>query len=189
MSRVVTAVLGAAMFLAIASAARAHEGHDHGPEPAVKTDASPRGHASSAQFEVVAIAKAGDLVIYLDRFATNEPVAGATIEIESGAFKAVAAAVAPGVFSVPGDAFEAPGRHALTITIETDAKSGGVSDLLSATLDVAAPKTAAPEGNSPLTLAGFSPTTLAFGVAVALLAIGAIAWRRRAQARAEGSTR
>jgi hypothetical protein len=179
--------------LLLAGNAFAHGGEDHGDgaaaTPAAAVEAGPRATAASEDFEFVALTQGDKLLIYLDRFATNEPVAGATIEIESGAFKAVAAAVAPGVYSVPGDAFEAPGRHALTVTIETDAKSGGVSDLLSATLDVAAPKTAAPEGNSPLTLAGFSPTTLAFGVAVVLLAIGAIAWRRRARAGTEGSTR
>ncbi|HMN76049.1 MAG TPA: hypothetical protein PKC97_08285 [Burkholderiaceae bacterium] len=179
--------------LLLAGNAFAHGGEDHGDgaaaTPAAAVEAGPRATATSEDFELVALTQGDKLLIYLDRFATNEPVAGATIEIESGAFKAVAAAVAPGVYSVAGDAFETPGRHALTVTIETDAKSGAVSDLLSATLDVAAPKTAAPEGNSPLTLAGLSPTTLAFGVAVVLLAIGAIAWRRRARARAEGSTR
>jgi cobalt-zinc-cadmium efflux system membrane fusion protein len=74
MSRVMAVVLGATILLGLAGAARTHEGHDHGPEPEIKVDASPRGHASSAQFEVVAIAQGDELVIYLDRFATNEPV-------------------------------------------------------------------------------------------------------------------
>ena len=36
-------------------------------------------------YELVAIARGGDLVIYLDRFATNESVDGASIEVETPA--------------------------------------------------------------------------------------------------------
>ena len=170
----------------------AHGGEDHGDAaaaPVIASEAGPRASAASEDFELVAVAQGGELLIYLDRFATNEPVAGAEIEIESGAFKAVAHAVAPGVYTVAGDAFETPGRHPLTITIETDAKSGGVSDLLGATLDVAAPVDPAP-ASRPAGLAGLSPTTLALlaAAAVVLLAVGASVLRRRRPLRDKGPT-
>lgn len=77
--------LGAALatFALVASAA-AHEGHSHDePVPSATDTTTPRGVGQSDQFEVVAIAKSGDLVVYVDRFATNEPIASATVEIEA----------------------------------------------------------------------------------------------------------
>ena len=63
----------------------AHEGHDHGAPPpaAVIANLAPRAEAVSEFYELVAIARAGELVIYLDRSATNEQVNGATIEVEN----------------------------------------------------------------------------------------------------------
>ncbi|MFC6046508.1 RND transporter, partial [Methylobacterium hispanicum] len=64
--------------------ALAHEGHDHGavPPPLSKTIA-PRGEALSDAFELVAVPRDGTLTLFLDRFRTNEPVPGATIEVET----------------------------------------------------------------------------------------------------------
>ncbi|MES2089528.1 MAG: hypothetical protein V4532_06065, partial [Pseudomonadota bacterium] len=79
----------------------AHGGEDHG-EPAatpVLLGQAPRAQAQTEDFELVAVltqavaaeSKASPvLTLYLDRFATNQPVGGATVEVESGAFKAVA---------------------------------------------------------------------------------------------------
>ena len=71
----------AALFAAIAPAS-AHEGHNHEEPPPVSAGALPRGETDSSAFELVAIARGESLDIYLDRFATNEPVTGATIEVE-----------------------------------------------------------------------------------------------------------
>ena len=46
---------------------------------------APRAEAVSEHYELVAIARGGELVIYLDRFATNESVDGASIEVETPA--------------------------------------------------------------------------------------------------------
>ncbi len=164
----------------LALTAHAHGDEDHGDEaapPAVVAEAGPRATAASEDFELVALPQGGQLLVYLDRFATNEPVASAEVEIESGAFKAMASAVSPGVYAVAGDAFKAPGRYPLTVTIQTDAKSGGVSDLLSATLEVAPPAASVAPASSPWALeAGLGVAALAL---VALLATIAIAVRRR----------
>ena len=65
----VTAVLCAAI-----APASSHEGHDNGEQPPVSAGALPRGEADSDAFEIVAIVRGEDLEIYLDRFATNEPI-------------------------------------------------------------------------------------------------------------------
>ena len=63
---------------------RAHEGHDHGaPPPPVSNTVAPRGDASSSDFEVVAVARGGRLVVYLDTFRENAPVENARIEIDT----------------------------------------------------------------------------------------------------------
>lgn len=175
--------------------ALAHGGEDHGdeaPPPAAAVQAGPRATAASDDFEFVAAPQGERLLVFLDRFATNEPVQGARIEIESGAFKAVATSVSPGVYAVDGSAFKAPGRHALTVTIETDAKAGGVSDLLSATLEVAAPSTnAATRSRSGFGVQGIGGSTLAWLAAGVLALLAAIAlWRRaRNKPGREGASR
>jgi hypothetical protein len=79
---------------------------------------SPRTSAQSEEFELVAVLAEGKLTLYLDRYADNAPVPDAEVEVESGAFKAVAAQVAPGVYTVPGQAFAQPGKHPLTISVQ-----------------------------------------------------------------------
>jgi membrane fusion protein, heavy metal efflux system len=63
----------------------AHEGHDHAEEQKVSTPATlaPRLEARSGPFELVAVRRAGELLIYLDRFATNEPITGAQMTVET----------------------------------------------------------------------------------------------------------
>lgn len=160
----------------LALSARAHGGEDHGdeaaPPPAV-AEAGPRAIAASEDFELVALPQGGRVLIYLDRFATNEPVANAEVEIESGAFKAVATRLAPGVYAVAGDAFKAPGRHPLTISIQASAPSDAVSDLLSATLDVAPPAAGeAPPARAWPREAGLAATPLALLALITAIAIG-----------------
>ncbi len=164
----------------LALTARAHGGEDHGDEAAptaVVAEAGPRAIAASEDFEFVALPQGGQLLIYLDRFATNEPVANAEVEIESGAFEAVAAAIGPGVYAVAGDTFKAPGRHPLTVTIQTDEKSGGISDLLSATLEVVPPTASvAPAASRWASGANLGAAALAL---IALLATIVVVRQRR----------
>lgn len=125
----------AAVFLA--ATARAHGGEDHSHEsaPAMTGGIAPRASAQSEEFELVAVLADGRLTLYLDRHADNAPVPDAAVEVESGAFKAVAAQIAPGVYAVPGQVFAQPGRHPLTISVQ----AGDAADLLTAALDLAPP--------------------------------------------------
>ena len=56
-----------AVFLASATPAMAHEGHNHGPPAAaVPTSNNPRACATSENYEIVAVLKGTELFIYVD---------------------------------------------------------------------------------------------------------------------------
>jgi hypothetical protein len=174
-----------ALMWCLATSAWAHGGEDHdhesGTAPQVQAGQVPRVSAETDDFELVAVLNGAAgvdgsqvppvLTLYLDRFASNRPVVGATIEVESGAFKAVAKAVADGVYTVPGQAFAQPGRYLLTVSVQ----SAEGSDLLEATLQ---------NDTSPLLAASTLPTRYTrwavwLGAAVLLLLVGMALARRR----------
>ena len=114
----------------------ASPGHDHGDAPAASVGtASPRVSAHSDLFELVGIAEGGELKIYLDRYATNEPVTDAKIEVEVGSIKAVAAPQADGSYSFKNDVFTQPADLAISYTV----LAGKDTDLLAGDLKIAAP--------------------------------------------------
>ena len=111
-------------------------GHDHGDAPAAATGtASPRVSAHSDLFELVGIVEGGELKIYLDRYATNEPVTDAKIEVEVGSIKAVAAAQADGSYSFKNDVFAKPADLAISFTV----LAGKDTDLLAGDLKIGPP--------------------------------------------------
>jgi len=168
------------MMLALSALAHAggdsSDGHSHGEAatPAMTVDGAPRASAQTDEFELVAVLERRKLTLYLDRFATNEPVADAKIEVESGVIKAVATQIAPGVYSLPGEAFASPGKYPLAISVQ----AGDSGDLLTVTLDL------------PQAVAGAAPVDswsnwAVGGAAGALLLAGAalVAVRRRKNSR------
>lgn len=109
--------------------------HLDGPTPTRLVSALPRVAAHTDAFELVAELRKDELVILVDRYASNEPVLGATLEVESGAHKAVAAFRAEqGDYAVTDTrmiaALAAPGEHGLVFTL----LAGQDSDLLDGTL-------------------------------------------------------
>lgn len=163
-------LLAACAAAVVSFAAWAHGGEDHGPAaPALVGDIAPRAVAQSGEFELVAILTQGRLTLYLDRYTDNSPVADAEIEVESGAFKAVAKPLAPGVYEVPGAAFAQAGKIPLTLFVQT----GDSADLLSATLEQPGPL-AAPE---PVHSRSERPLWLAAAAAAAAVALAATALR------------
>ena len=123
----------------VASAAPGAHGpngeHLDAPATAQAGAARPRVEARSDLFELVATLHGGELSVLIDRYETNEPVLGATLELESGGVKA------KGVFHADqGDyAFDdpkllallrTPGEHAVVFTLV----AGSDSDLLDGTL-------------------------------------------------------
>jgi hypothetical protein len=128
----IAAALGAAALAALTAASHAHEGHDHGPQPAVtQSDAAPRGEAASSAFELVAVAHGAELAIYLDRFATNEPVPDAHVEIETPDGPAVATA-ANGAYRIKAAWLAKPGHVDLIVTVT----AGGATDVLPLSIDI-----------------------------------------------------
>ena len=81
----------------------AHEGHDHdeAARAALTAAAFPRTTSNSELYEAVGILKRDRLTFYIDRFATNEPVIGATVSVTIGDREAVEAEATPdGTYSV-----------------------------------------------------------------------------------------
>jgi hypothetical protein len=146
-------------------------------------NAVPGFEASSDAFELVGRLQRDGMSILINRFASNEPVLNATVEVDTGDLRA------PAKFQAEvGDYFiddarmlralAAPGDHAVVVTVLVDNES----DLLDGTLTIAS--TAANEpGHSDDGAPGHG-TTRTLWAALALGAVGAIGWfvGRRAQA-------
>ncbi|HEY0835161.1 MAG TPA: HlyD family efflux transporter periplasmic adaptor subunit [Azospirillum sp.] len=149
------ATVAAGVAAPVAHPALAHEGHTHGDEPApAVVAASPTLETSSSEFELVAVARGRTLLVHLDRFATNEPVNGATIEVSADGEAATASPVPgeEGVYHLPAAWLSTPGPHELTFSV-TAADS---ADLLIGTIEIPA-EIPAPVANTP---AGAAPGVL-----------------------------
>ncbi len=125
-------VLG--LCLLTTSPAFSHGGVDDEAPTAVAGAApgAPRTEAESAEFELVAVVRAGGLVLTLDRFATNEPITDGTIEIAEGDGSVTAQRQEDGTYLAKAPWLAHPGKHDLTFTVT----AGDTSDLLTATLDL-----------------------------------------------------
>jgi len=178
-SRVFTlAWLALPLALLLTSSAWSHGGEEHShaddapPAAASMPSPQPRASAQSEEFELVAVLAEQTLKLYLDQYASNAPVVDARIELESGAFKAVAKQIEPGVYRLPGKAFAKPGKYPLLFSLQT----ADSADLLSATLEVAQPaaEAANPDSKAP-------DQRIVWGAASLLLlaGIGFVLLRRR----------
>lgn len=163
-----------AVLLSIGSPpAGAHEGHDHGadePPPPVTATLSPRTSSASGQLEVVIALSGTQLVVYLDDYASNAPVADAVVDVVAGTQEARATQRATGEYVVDTGALGIDAgetrRHALTLVVET----ADEADLLPVTLDV----TGTPPADAGARTAG----TLAWWAMPVLLLLGGGWWRR-----------
>lgn len=175
------AAIGAAALISILLAApgRTHEGHDHARSPAVSgPSALARGEAASEAFELVAVARGEVLAIYLDRFATNEPVEGARIEVETPTGPATATVVPGDAYTLAAPWLGKPGKAELIFSIAT---ADGASDILPVTLVI--PEAAANDITPGRIGASTSILAIAGAALVGLLVgAGAMALRRRALA-------
>lgn len=153
------------------------DGHTHAAPaplvPAPLATASPRLSTETDQFELVGVLDGKVLTLYLDQFGTNAPVPKAQIEVESGAWKAVATEVSPAVYGVPVELLAQPGKHPLTITVQ----AGDSLDLMNATLEVG-PAGAAGAGAQHTHFWGEWAVWWGAG-ALALAAVALVAIRRR----------
>lgn len=169
----VALALVASLCLGPALPAFGHGGHDDDNAPvAPGVPVSPRLVAHSKDFELVGVAQRRTLSLYLDRFASDQPVVGAKIDVEVDGQAASASASPSGAYTLTADWVAQPGRHEAIFTIVTDQGS----DLLAGTLDIPAAATAAPAAATagPLQAPGASHF-LAF--LLGMLATAAL-WRR-----------
>lgn len=173
----VTAALCAAI-----TPASAHEGHDHEEPPPVAAGAPPRGEAASDAFELVAIARGENLQIYLDRFATNEPVTGATLEVETPAGPVKATEDTDGTYRVAAPWLAKSGRTDLIFTVT----AGDATDILPLTIQTAPETAQAAESRNapPHSHVSLASALLVLGGAVLGALLTAIALRGRRKAAA-----
>lgn len=109
--------------------------HLDGPTITPMGTSLPRLETASESFEMVARLQASELSVLIDRYETNEPVLGATLEVETGGINAVAQFHADvGDYSFTDEALlkrlATPGEHVLVFTLI----AGTESDLLDGTL-------------------------------------------------------
>jgi RND family efflux transporter MFP subunit len=129
------AAFGAVMLAVALSAgpAPAHDGHDHGAAPPpVSKSIAPRGEAVSDAFELTAIPKDGQVTFYLDRFRTNEPIRGATLEVETPDGPKAASRTEDAGYALPAPWLAKPGSHDLLVTVT----AGDVVDVLTVALTI-----------------------------------------------------
>jgi RND family efflux transporter MFP subunit len=122
--------------LTVLSPSLAHEGHDHGARSAAEvTTSNPRVTAQSDAYELVCILRGGRLAVYLDRFASNEPVTDAKLTVTVGGDEEVQAEkAADDTYTVASSKFAGEGPLELIFAIS--APSG--DDLLIGTLQLPA---------------------------------------------------
>jgi RND family efflux transporter MFP subunit len=137
----VVALVVAALLAPLTPVAQAHEGHDDGPA-AVTGPAAPRVAAHSEAYELVGVLRGDRLLVFLDRFASNEPVTNATIAVTIGDADAAvnAEATADGAYAITSPRFQSAGQVDLVFSITGE--SG--EDLLIGTLTVPQDTAAAP---------------------------------------------
>jgi hypothetical protein len=110
------------------------------PAAAASSNTNPRFEAKTEAFELVGALTGSELSILIDRYATNEPVLGATVEVESSGVKAIAKFTADVGSYVVADTpllkrLSEPGTHPLVITV----LAGQETDLVDARLVVSHP--------------------------------------------------
>jgi hypothetical protein len=156
----------------VAGPVLSHEGHDDAPAArAPAPGLVPRAAAASPDIELLAELRQDTLLVYLDRFATNEPLSGATIEVEQGANRGTAVPAGEGLYRVSAPWLARPGKHALVFTVQAK----DFDDLLNGTLEV-------PEAHGTAEMAaqsGFISGWKAYAAAAVLLLIAGVFMARR----------
>ena len=118
---------------ALTTTIHAGPGHDHGhgAETIPKKPANPRVEMTSEAYELVAILKEHDLVVYLDRLVDTAPVTEATIDLSVNGTTGSAKLQPDGSYVFQSPALEPPGVFEIVAIIS----GPGADDLLVGTLD------------------------------------------------------
>ena len=113
----------------------------------------------------------------IDRYATNEPVLDAKVEVESGDLKKMADFHADhGDYSLPAESFRKPGTYPITLTIT----SGKDTDLLVGDLVVPDPQAGHDQSAEAASgLLKWAKPVVAGALLLLIVGIAASTWRRR----------
>ena len=139
-----------------------------------------RVEAQSDLFEIVGVVENGAMTLFVDRFATNDPVTDAKIDLEVGSVKGSARASPDGTYSFKHAALAHTGQYPVTFAVT----AGVDSDLLAGELvlvDPVAVRVGASDNPWPRRWGWIAGTLL-------LIAGIAIAWRSR-RGRGKGASR
>lgn len=140
----------------------AHDGgHDEASKAAPDSTGVPRVEAHSDLFEIVGVVEHATMTLYLDRYADNEPVKDAKIEIETGKDKGIATPNPDGTYTFASKLFATPGQLPFTFTVI----AGKDTDLLAGDLVIPDARAGQPHAVEP----GLSRTALimiSFGVLI-----------------------
>lgn len=150
LARCLIAPLALAALLSAAPLA-AHEGHDHGaPAAPVASNGAPRIALHSDAYELVGVLNGDRLTLFLDRYASNEPVTDAGLVVTLGTDGDIPAKPTPeGTYVVASELLRGAGPLELIFAVT---HTGG-DDLLIGTLQrPAAAATASAARASPLSL-------------------------------------
>jgi multidrug efflux pump subunit AcrA (membrane-fusion protein) len=146
--------------------------HSHDAPAAASGATSPRISSHSDLFELVGVVENSEMTIYLDRYASNEPVTDAKIEVEAGAAKGMATAQADGSYSFRHELLGQPG----TLSVSFVVAAGKDTDLLAG--DLVIPDPHAEDDHAGATRPWLRWAAYA-GAALLLAALAAAAWRNR----------
>ena len=165
------------MALAITAPVFAAGDHGETKTSAGAAAASPRFQGHSDLFEVVGILKGTELSIMIDRYATNEPVLDAKVEVESGDLKKMADFHADhGDYSLPAESFRKPGTYPITLTIT----SGKDTDLVVGDLVIPDPEAGHDQSVEAASgLLKWAKPIVAAALLLLIVGIAASTWRRR----------
>ncbi|WP_428312479.1 hypothetical protein [Hydrocarboniphaga sp.] len=158
--------------------ASAHEGHDEDHEAAAVVDATaqtPRLSYQSPRLESVALIDTQGLIVWVDDFASNQPLSDITVSVRVGSSSVQAQPIEAGTYRVPLDLLGSADQREFELSLslrgrEWEEQYAGHLPR-ARTVDAAAPP-----AYSVVTLA------LAILIFVALLVLAFVAWRRRPRA-------
>lgn len=125
-------LLTLACLLLLVAPASAHgdEPHEHDAAPAALAEQIPQLEVTAEDLELVAVIADRTLTVYLDRQATNEPVAGAVIKVAvDGIAAGTAKEASPGTYELAAPWADDPGDKTLKFIVDSNGKTvelGGV---------------------------------------------------------------
>jgi hypothetical protein len=152
--------------------------HEHAAPAGLTNQVAPRASAQTEDFELLMVLQGRQLIIYLDRFADNQPVIDAQLELESAGLKAIAKQSSPGVYvlDLTKGLLEKSGKYAFSISVE----AGDLGDVMTASLEI--PEVTAnheDEHDHPSGFSAWWKWLLSALVLLILATLAFVTWRRK----------